>query len=228
MGLQLSQIKAQTNLMNAESAKAYAEANKIKGVDTEVAKQEVKESEARIDEIIAKIPSEKQQYYVSKAYEGSLQAAKELSESLAAKTDQEKLNLKVQEHILFKEFDKLVSEIDSINLDNDQKTIIKNSLQKKIDSEIRLNTMKAIEAAANAKFTEENIKTIDGQLQLWGKQVENWEGQRENVRKQIEAQIEQWSQENILTGKKLDLEEKKAIAETILRGIEIMQGIGRA
>ena len=101
-------------------------------------------------------------------------------------------------------------------------------MQKKIDSEIRLNTMKAIEAAANAKFTEENIKTIDGQLQLWGKQVENWEGQRENVRKQIEAQIEQWSQENILTGKKLDLEEKKAIAETILRGIEIMQGIGRA
>ena len=57
---------------------------------------------------------------------------------------------------------------------------------------------------------------------------ENWEGQRENVRKQIEAQIEQWSQENMFTGKKLDLEEKKAIADTILRGIEIVQGIGRA
>ena len=37
MGLQLSQIKAQTNLMNAESSKAYAEANKIKGVDTDAA-----------------------------------------------------------------------------------------------------------------------------------------------------------------------------------------------
>ena len=61
MGLQLSQIKAQTNLMNAESAKAYAEANKIKGVDTDAAKQGIKESEAKIDEILAKIPSEKQQ-----------------------------------------------------------------------------------------------------------------------------------------------------------------------
>ena len=61
-----------------------------------------------------------------------------------------------------------------------------------------------------------------------GKQIENWEGQRENVRKQIEAQIEQWAQENILAGKKLNLEEKKAIADTILRGIEIMQGIGQA
>ena len=93
--------------------------NKIKGVDTEATKQGIKESEARIDEIIAKIPSEKQQYYVGKAYEESLKATKELNESLAAKTDQEKLNLKVQEHILFKEFDKLVSEIDGINLDND-------------------------------------------------------------------------------------------------------------
>jgi hypothetical protein len=228
MGLQLSQIKAQTNLMNAEATKAYAEANKTKGVDTKKAEKDIEESDARIDEIMAKIPSEKQQYYVGKAYEEMLKASSDLNKSLTAKTDQEELNLKVQEHILFKEFDRLVSEINGINLDNDQKTIIKNSLQKKIDSEIRLNTMKAIEAAANAKFTEENIKTIDGQLQLWGKQIENWEGQRENVRKQIEAQIEQWSQENILTGKKLDLEEKKAIAETILRGIEIMQGIGRA
>ena len=111
MGLQLSQIKAQTNLMNAESAKAYAEANKIKGVDTEATKQGIKESGAKIDEIVAKIPSEKQQYYVGKAYEETLKASRELSENLAAKTDQERLNLKVQEHILFKEFDRLTSEI---------------------------------------------------------------------------------------------------------------------
>lgn len=227
MGLQLSQIKAQTNLMNAESAKAYAEANKIKGVDTDATKQGIKKSEARIDEIIAKIPSEKQQYYVGKAYEESLKATKNLSESLAAKTDQEKLNLKVQEHLLFKEFEKLTSEINGIDLDNDQKTIIKNSLQKKIDSEIRLNTAKAIEAAVNARFTEENIKTIDGQLQLWGKQAENWEGQRENVRKQIEAQVEQWNKENKFTEKKLNLEETRLIADIILRSLESVQKIGQ-
>lgn len=227
MGLQLSQIKAQTNLMNAESAKAYAEANKIKGVDTDAAKQGIKESEARIDEIIAKIPSEKQQYYVGKAYEESLKAAKELSQSLAAKTDQEKLNLKVQEHILFKEFDKLVAEIDSVNLDNDQKTIIKNSLQKSINAQIYLNTMKAMEAAANAKFTEENMKTIQGQLDLWTSQAENWKGQRENVRKQIEAQIEQWNKENEFTQKKLDMEQTRLIAEIVLRSLESVQKIGQ-
>ena len=41
--------------------------------------------------------------------------------------------------------------------------------------------MKSIEATANAKFTEENIKTIDGQLQLWGKQVENWRSEERRV-----------------------------------------------
>jgi hypothetical protein len=227
MGLQLSQIKAQTNLMNAEAAKAYAEANKTRGVDTDKARQDIKESETKVDEIIAKIPSEKQQYYIGKAYEESLKAAKELSENLAAKTDQERLNLKVQEHILFKEFDKLVAEIESVNLDNDQKTIIKNSLQKSINSQIYLNTMKAMEAAANAKFTNENIKTIQGQLDLWAAQAKNWEGQRDNTRKQIEAQVEQWNKENKFTEKKLNIEEAKLIADIILRYLESVQRIGQ-
>ena len=67
MGLQLSQIKAQTTLMNAEAAKAYADANKTKGADTDKIRQDIAESEVRIDEIIAKIPSEKQQYYIGYA-----------------------------------------------------------------------------------------------------------------------------------------------------------------
>ena len=90
MGLQLSQIKAQTNLMNAEAAKAYADANKTKGADTDKVRQDITESKTRIDEIIAKIPSEKQQYYIGKAHEEALQASKLLTEAAAAKTDEEK------------------------------------------------------------------------------------------------------------------------------------------
>ena len=189
MGLQLSQIKAQTNLMNAEAAKAYADANKTKGADTDKVKQDIEESEARIDEIMAKIPSEKQQYYIGKAHEEALKASKLLTEAATAKTEAEKKVLDIQQHVLFKEVDKMASEIEGIDLDNDQKKIIKNSLQRSIESSIRLNTAQAIAAEANAKFTNENIKTIDGQLQLWSKQAENWEGQRENVRKQIEEQV---------------------------------------
>jgi hypothetical protein len=87
--------------------------------------------------------------------------------------------------------------------------------------------MKAMEAAANAKFTEENIRTIQGQLDLWAAQAENWKGQRENVLKQIEAQIEQWNKENKFTEKKLDMEQTRLIADIILRSLESVQKIGQ-
>ena len=121
----------------------------------------------------------------------------------------------------------MVAEIENIGLDNDQKKIIKNSLQKSIDSQIYLNTAQAIAAEANAKFSNENIKTIEGQLQLWAKQAENWEGQRENVRRQIEEQVKQWTQENVFEGKKVDLEQTRTIADIILRSLESVQKIGQ-
>ena len=64
-------------------------------------------------------------------------------------------------------------------------------------------------------------------MQLWGKQIENWEGQRESVRKQIEAQIEQWAQENMFEGKKVNLEQTRTIADIILRCLESVQKIGQ-
>ena len=156
----------------AEAAKAYADANKTKGADTDKTKQDIAESEARINEIIAKIPAEKQQYYVSKAHGEALKASKLLTDVAAAKTDQERKVLAIQQHVLFKEVDKMVAEIEGGGLDNDQKRIIKNSLQKSINSQIYLNTAQAIAAEANAKFTNENIRTIEGQLQLWAKQAQ--------------------------------------------------------
>ena len=41
--------------------------------------------------------------------------------------------LDIQQHVLFKEVDKMASEIEGINLDNDQKEIIKNTLQRNIE-----------------------------------------------------------------------------------------------
>ena len=182
-------------------------ANKTKGVDTDKTRQDIAESEARIKEIIAKIPSEEQQYYIGKAHEEALKASKKLADAAAAKTDEEQKVLKIQQHVLFKEVEKMVTEIEGVELDNDQKKIIKDSLQRSIDSQIYLNTAQAIAAEANARFSKENIRTIEGQLQLWSKQAENWEGQRENVRKQIEEQVKQWAQENMFEERKISLEQ---------------------
>ena len=90
----------------------------------------------------------------------------------------------------------------------------------------RLNTAQAIAAEANANFTNENIRTIEGQLQLWTKQAENWEEQRENVKKQIEEQVKQWEKENMFEGKKVNLEQTRTIADIILRSLDSVQKIG--
>ena len=200
---------------------------KLKIKPKELIKQDIEESGARIDEILAKITSEKQQYYIGKAHEEALKASKLLSEAAAAKTDEERKVLAIQQHVLFKEVDKMVAEIEGVGLDNDQKKIIKNSLQKSLNSHIYLNTAQAMAAEANAKFSNENIKTIEGQLQLWSKQAENWEGQRENVKRQIEEQVKQWAQENMFEGGKVELERTRIIADIILRGLESVQKIGQ-
>ena len=129
--------------------------------------------------------------------------------------------------VLFASAYALAAEIEGVGLDNDQKKIIKNSLQRSIDSQIYLNTAQAIAAEANARFSNENIKTIEGQLQLWSKQAENWEGQRENVRKQIEEQVKQWTQENMFEGKKISLEQTRTIADIIFKSLESVQKIGQ-
>ena len=75
--------------------------------------------------------------------------------------------------------------------------------------------------------SNENIKTIEGQLQLWSKQAENWEGQRENARRQIEEQVKQWAQENMFEGKKINLEQTRVMADIILRSLDSVQKIGQ-
>ena len=46
----------------------------------------------------------------------------------------------------------MAAEIEGVELDNDQKKIIKNSLQKSIDSHIYLNIAQAIAAEANTEM----------------------------------------------------------------------------
>ena len=53
------------------------------------------------------------------------------------------------------------------------------------------------------------------------------EGQRENVRRQIEEQVKQWAQENMFEQRKVDLEKTRTIADIILRSLESVQKIGQ-
>lgn len=58
-------------------------------------------------------------------------------------------------------------------------------------------------------------------------QAKNWKGQRENVLKQIGAQVEQWNKENKFAEEKLSQEKTRLIADIVLRSLESVQRIGQ-
>ena len=174
MGLQLKSIAAQTKLAEANAAKAYAEAEKISGVDTEKTKSEVesisqgiKESETRIRDLIAGIPSKEQAYYIGKAQERMFESISDLNSITGELNLKNKEKVAMEVHVLTKTYSKLESEIQNIDTDTDTKRELLKYLGDKVKSEINLNIAKAFQSSQLGNLNKEQIKTIDAQIGLW-------------------------------------------------------------
>ena len=211
MALQLKSINAQTKLAEANAAKAYAEANKIAGVeskktDTETKgiEQEIEESKNRIKDILAGIPQKEEAYYVQKAQEKLFESMADLNKISGELNEENKKKVNMETHVLMKTYDRIESEIENINIDTDQKREIIDLLRSRMKSEINLNIAKAFEASANAKLSKEQIKTVNAQIGLWADQADFWGASIENQRKQIENQVYQWGKEWELSRESID------------------------
>ena len=71
----------------------------------------------------------------------------------------------------------------------------KDLIRKQIISEISLANARTIEAVSNAKFTNENIKTIEVKIKDWASQMTFREENIENEKTKIKNQVEQWAAE---------------------------------
>ena len=145
MGLQLKSIAAQTKLAEANAAKAYAEAEKISGVDTEKTKSEIKnitqgirESYARIKDLLAGIPSKEQAYYIGKAQERMFESIADLNSITGELNLKNKEKVAMEIHVLTKTYSKLESEIQNIDADTDTKRELLKYIGDKVKSEIKL------------------------------------------------------------------------------------------
>ena len=233
MALQLKSINAQTKLAEANAAKAYAEANKIAGVESEKIgtetkgiEQEIKESGNRIKDILAGIPQKEEAYYVQKAQERLFESIADLNKISGELNEENKKKVNMETHVLMKTYDRIESEIENINMDTDQKRELIDLLRGKMKSEINLNLAKAFEASANAELSKEQIKTVNAQIGLWADQADFWGASIENQRKQIENQVYQWSKEWELSRERLNKEEMEAIVNSIFQAMSIVHGLG--
>lgn len=233
MGLQLKSIAAQTKLAEANAAKAYAEAEKISGVDTEKTKSEIesiaqgiKESDARIKDLLAGIPSKEQSYYIGKAQERMFESIADLNKITGELNLKNKEKVAMEIHVLTKTYSKLESEIQNIDADTDTKREILKYIGDKIKSEINLNIAKTFQASQMGNLNKEQIKTIDAQIGLWEDQADFWAASVENQYKMIENQVYQWSKEWELSRERLNKEEMESIVNSIFQAINIAHGLG--
>lgn len=233
MGLQLKSIAAQTKLAEANAAKAYAEAEKISGVDTEKTKSEIegisqgiKESDTRIKDLLAGIPSKEQSYYIGKAQERMFESISDLNSITGELNLKNKEKVAMETHVLTKTYSKLESEIQNIDTDTDTKRELLKYIGEKVKSEINLNIAKAFQASQMGALNKEQIKTVNAQIGLWEDQADFWGASVENQYKMIENQVYQWGKEWELNRERLHKDEMEAIVNSIFQAINIAHGLG--
>ena len=233
MGLQLKSIAAQTKLAEANAAKAYAEAEKISGVDTEKTKseiknitQEIEESDARIKDLLAGIPSKEQSYYIGKAQERMFESIADLNKITGELNLKNKEKVAMEVHVLTKTYSKLESEIQNIDADTDTKRELLKYIGDKVKSEIQLNIARAFQASQMGALNREQIKTVNAQIGLWENQADFWAASVENQYKMIENQVYQWSKEWELSRERLNKEEMETVVNSIFQAINIAHGLG--
>ena len=147
----------------AESEKIKEEAKKT-GTETKNIEQQIEESKTRVKDIIAGIPAKEQQYYVEKANQELMESTRELNETIKSVNIRKEKNMELESHVILKQYSKLESEIENLDITNKLKKETKDLIKERIISEINLTNARAMESIANTKFTNENIKTIEAQI----------------------------------------------------------------
>ena len=214
IGVEMANALSQIKLNESQANKNEAEANKIKGVDTEA-------QQATIDNLIAQTSNEKIKRGLILGQIRVADAEEELKRNMADwtkdKADETRWNIKS----LQKGIDKLTEEINGMKLDNELK---ERTIDNKVkESSLMLQNLMAeiLLKGSQRKVNEEEAKAIPAQiLQGWEKLVK--EGKTLiNQREQMEAYVQDVINRYELGKKGLDIEEQKLIKDVVLGMLEM-------
>lgn len=222
MALQLANVISQTRLNESQADKNEAEANKIKGVDTEA-------QQATIDNLIAQTSNEKTKRGLLLGQIRVADAEEELKRNTADWTKEKAEETRWNVKSLKKGIDKLTAEIDGVELDNDLK---KRTIDNKVkESTLTLQNLMAeiLLKGSQQKVNKEQAKAIPTQI------LQGWEELTKKGKTLIvqKEQMEAYTQDVInryeLGKKGLDIEEQKLIKDIVLGMLEIAsKGAGAA
>lgn len=196
MALQIQQMKQQKELQDAQIAATYAQANKDNAAAKEH-EQDVKESIQKVENLIK---------------EGNLTEStnelRKIETEIARKTSEIKdWEITTEQGLAMK----YRAEAEQASMT--AKLNYEKARKENIDYQVAFNTYDALvkratllnfEIEARTKWFKEQAKLPEGQLELWGAEVqelqaralkENWD--RETYRKQVEGMCKRWQQQTI-------------------------------
>lgn len=222
IGVEMANALSQIKLNESQANKNEAEANKIKGVDTEA-------QQATIDYLIAQTSNEKIKRGLLLGQIRVADSEEELKRNTADWTKEKAEETRWNVKSLQKGIEKLTKEIDGVELDNDLK---KRTIDNKVkESALTLQNLMAeiLLKGSQRKVNEEQAKAIPAEiLQGWEKLVK--EGKvLITQREQMEAYAQDVINRYELGKKGLDIEEQKLIKDIVLGMLEIAsKGAGAA
>ena len=206
----------------SQANKNEAEANKIKGVDTEA-------QQATIENLIAQTSNEKIKRGLILGQIRVADAEEELKRNTADWTKEKAEETRWNVKSLKKGIDKLTEEIDGVKLDNDLK---RRTIDNKVkESALTLQNLMSeiLLKGSQQKVNEEEAKAIPARI------LQGWEDLTKkgkaliNQREQMEAYVQDVINRYELGKKGLDIEEQKLIKDIILGMLEIAsKGAGTA
>lgn len=214
MGLQAAAIASQIDLNNSQAEKNRADANKTKGVDTDL-------QNANVEYIIAQTANEKVKKGLIYANTRLLDAQEELQRITVDYTKQKADEVRWNIKLIEKEVDRLTKEIDGLDLDNEfKKETLKNRIKQtalaiqQAIADIALKGSQGKLNDAEAKAIPEKILQVWSEIGIKQEGVDISREQMENYAQDIVNRLH-------LGEKGLDIQEQRLLLDCITGFLEI-------
>lgn len=201
LGVQMQQVQSQTALNAASAAKQLAEADKIKGVDTE-------ETKANIENLIAKTKSEKEKRELIRQQTWTEVAQQELLNSTADMQTHKTDEIKWQIENYKKGLRKLEQEIIGAKIDNSYKIQV-------LDEHVKQASLTTAQMMKNLTKTTAETNKMAAEIQKMGWDVALKAEGNEIQWKELEQGYEKMLNDLEIAGEQINLAHKELIIEAI-------------
>ena len=216
MGLQLANLASQIKLDESQANKNNADANKTKGVDTELVK-------SSIENLIAQTKNEKDRNALIWADKRFKEAAADMQEASAklASGQNEKIGYEIK--LIEKSLDKMKADMNGIELDNELKRRVMESKVKEAEMSVKALMNSILVGNSQIKFNNQQAEAItDKVMQDWQSIAQQWNklqqsGQMVEInREKMKNEARKILNDIEISGKKLTLDQQQQLLDVVL------------